>query len=223
MVSVSVPMRILYEDNHLIAVEKPHGQLTQADESGDVSLLDEVKAFIKTRDQKPGNVFLGLLHRLDRPVGGVVLFAKTSKAASRLSEQFRSRKVQKVYEALVEGVPGNRRGYHAPLEGTVVQWLVKDTEKNIVTAYDHEVPGSQKAELDYRVIEEGKQSRVEIHPKTGRPHQIRVAMASLGTPIVGDFKYGAKTSFNGQVALKAVSLTIEHPITKESLTISLPK
>ena len=216
MVSVSVPMRILYEDNHLIAVEKPHGQLTQADESGDVSLLDEVKAFIKTRDQKPGNVFLGLLHRLDRPVGGVVLFAKTSKAASRLSEQFRSRKVQKVYEALVEGTP-------KPRDGVVVQWLVKDTEKNIVTAYDHEVPGSQKAELDYRVIEEGKQSRVEIHPKTGRPHQIRVAMSSLGTPIVGDFKYGAKTSFNGQVALKAVSLTIEHPITKESLTIALPK
>ena len=209
-------MNILYEDNHLIAVDKPHGQLTQGDESGDVSLLDEVKAFIKERDQKPGNVFLGLLHRLDRPVGGVVLFAKTSKAASRLSEQFRSRKVQKVYEALVEGTP-------KPRDGVVVQWLVKDKEKNVVMAYDHDVPGSLKAELDYRVIEEGKRSRVEIHPKTGRPHQIRVAMSSLGTPIVGDFKYGAKTSFNGQVALKAVSLTIEHPITKESLTIALPK
>src|SRR3990167_21443 len=119
MVSVSVPMRILYEDNHLIAVEKPHGQLTQADESGDVSLLDEVKAFIKTRDQKPGNVFLGLLHRLDRPVGGVVLFAKTSKAASRLSEQVRSHSIEKVYWAVVEGTPKQT-------EGTVVQWLVKN-------------------------------------------------------------------------------------------------
>lgn len=214
-------VKILFEDNHLIAALKPHGQLTQADESGDESLLDEVKAFIKTRDQKPGNVFLGLLHRLDRPVGGVVLFAKTSKAASRLSEQFRSRRVEKVYEAFVEGVP-------KPQEGTVVQWLTKDKEKNVVTPYDHEVPGSQRAELTYKVLEAGAQSRVEIHPKTGRTHQIRVAMSSLGTPIVGDLKYGAKSSYSpstsfetGQVALKAVSLTIEHPITKEPLTITL--
>lgn len=215
-------MEILYEDNHLIAINKPHGQLTQADAGGEVSLFDEVKSFIKERDQKPGNVFLGLLHRLDRPVGGVVLFAKTSKGASRLSEQFRTHTIEKTYWAVVEkGEGGKRKG-----EGKVIQWLKKDEEKNFVTAFDHEVPGSQRAELDYHVLRALPPSSflppldlVEVKPKTGRPHQIRVAMSSLGTPIVGDKKYGATSSLDRDIALFARSLSFNHPISGERITV----
>lgn len=207
-------MQVLYEDNHCIAVVKSAGLLTQGDDSGAANLLDEVKKFIKERDQKPGNVFLGLLHRLDRPVGGVVLFAKTSKGASRLSEQFRARTIRKVYWALVEGVPEKPTG-------RVVQWLLKNTQTNVVEAFDHEVPGSKLAELDYQVLKEQASARslVEIKPKTGRPHQIRVAMASLGCPIVGDVKYGAKAQTRGQIALFAHALTFKQPITGEEITV----
>lgn len=204
-------MNILYEDNHLIAVEKPTGQLTQGDRTGDQSLFSEVKSFIKERDQKPGNVFLGLLHRLDRPVGGVVLFAKTSKAASRLSEQIREHTVEKTYEALVEGTP--------PKKGNVRQWLRKNHARNIVQAYDHPVPDSLPAELFFRTISTGEISRVEIIPTTGRPHQIRVAMKSLGTPILGDKKYGARKPYKGQIALHATGFTFEHPIKKRRMTV----
>lgn len=204
-------MNVLYEDNHLIAVEKRPGQLTQGDSTGDVSLFDEVKALIKERDKKPGNVFLGLLHRLDRPVGGVVLFAKTSKGASRISEQIRERTVEKWYEALVEGTP--------PAKGPIVQWLVKDRTKNIVRAYARPTQGAFPAELFFRRITAGDVSRVEIQPITGRPHQIRVAMASLNTPIVGDFKYGAKKPWNGQIALWATKLAFNHPITRERIIV----
>ncbi len=206
-------MEILFEDNHLIAINKPHGQLVQADESGEMSLLDEVKAFIKNRDQKPGNVFVGLLHRLDRPVGGVVLFAKTSKAASRLSNQFRQHTINKVYWAVVEGQPAN-------LEGEVVQWLVKDKDENVVIAFDHEVENSQKAELRYQVLKTGERSLIEIYPKTGRPHQIRVAMSSLGCPVIGDLKYGATTKLDHNVALFARSLGFDHPISQERITVT---
>jgi 23S rRNA pseudouridine1911/1915/1917 synthase len=205
-------VEVLYEDNHVIAVNKPHGMLTQGDESKDPNLLDQVKAFIKERDQKPGNVFIGLLHRLDRPVGGVVLFAKTSKGASRLSEQFRTHSIEKVYWAVVEGKVESEKG-------KVVQWLKKDEANNFVTAFDHDVPGSLKAELDYTVLKtkDGK-SLVEIKPKTGRPHQIRVAMSSLGTPIVGDLKYGAEIKLNHDIALFARSLGFDHATTKERIT-----
>lgn len=206
-------MEILYEDNHLIAVRKPHGMLTVGDETGDPNVFDEVKALIKTRDAKPGNVFLGLLHRLDRPVGGVLLFAKTSKGASRLSEQFRARHVDKVYWAVVEGVPEQ----HA---GDVVQWLHKDEVKNLVTIYDVAVPGTQRAELSYRVRKSvNGLSLVEVQPRTGRPHQIRVAMMSLGTPIVGDVKYGAKKALGKHIALFARQLAFDHPITKERIRV----
>ncbi|MBI1908142.1 RluA family pseudouridine synthase [Candidatus Uhrbacteria bacterium] len=217
-------MDILYEDNHLIAVRKPHGMLTQGDETGDVNVMDEVKALLKSRDAKPGNVFLGLLHRLDRPVGGVVLFAKTSKGASRLSEQFRSHSIDKTYWAVVEGRPEKTAG-------DVIQWLVKDEAKNFVTAYDHEVPDSQRAQLSYRVLasKDGR-SLVEVQPATGRPHQIRVAMASLGTPIVGDKKYGAShplqlplgqgEGHSGAIGLFARSLEFDQPVTKERITVA---
>ncbi|MBI3420672.1 MAG: RluA family pseudouridine synthase [Candidatus Sungbacteria bacterium] len=217
---------ILYEDNHLIAVAKPAGQLTQPDKTGKAALLDEVKAFIKERDQKPGNVFIGLLHRLDRPVGGVVLFAKTSKAAARISEQIRERTISKTYEALVEGTP--------PAGGTVRQWLVKDKVNNRVHAHNKQTPGGLYAELTFKLLftstyryvdVNGKPygvpvSRVAIKPITGRPHQIRVAMASLGTPILGDKRYGAKQKWQkDHIALHATALAFNHPITQERIEV----
>ena len=208
-------MKVLYEDNHLIAVQKPHGMLVQGDDTGDPNLLDEVRKFIKERDQKPGNVFIGLLHRLDRPVGGVVLFAKTSKGAARLSEQFRLHSIHKVYWAVVAGAR-----HAVPLrQDSFVQWLRKDERTNTVVAFDHEVSGSLKAELSYRMLSE---NLAEIKPKTGRPHQIRVAMSSLGMPIVGDVKYGSTTKVeNGKaLALFARSLSFDQPITKERITVT---
>ncbi len=211
-------MTILYEDNHLIAVCKPHGMLTQGDDTGDVNLMDEVKAFLRERDKKPGKVFLGLLHRLDRPVGGVVLFAKTSKGASRISEQFRNHTVEKLYWAVVEKISNTK---NQKSNGTVVQWLVKDERKNFVVAYDHEVEGSQRAELEYRMISDKRGvALVEVRPKTGRPHQIRVAMASLGMPVVSDKKYGAKKMLDGNIALFARSLSFDQPITGERITVT---
>lgn len=232
---------ILYEDNHLIAVRKPHGMLVQGDETGDPSLINEVRYFIKQRDNKPGNVFVGLLHRLDRPVGGVVLFGKTSKGAARLSEQFRKHEVEKIYWAVVQSevhppfvVADDRTASTSSVrtdsalrrEGTITQWLVKNENANMVTAHDREVPGSLYAETSYRVVAErdGK-ALVELKPKTGRPHQLRVAMASLGAPIVGDVKYGAKqaialASGSTALALFARSLTFDQPVTKERITVT---
>lgn len=178
-------IRILYEDNHLIAVYKPAGILVQGDKTGDISLLDEVKEYLKQKYNKPGNVFLGLLHRLDRGVSGVILFAKTSKGAARLSEQFRNHTTKKIYHALVCGKPKKDKG-------TLVHWIKKDENKNKVEIFNKETAGALRAELDYEIIKSnGKNSIIKIILKTGRPHQIRAQMSAIGCPIMGDVKYGA--------------------------------
>ena len=215
---------ILYEDNHVIAVQKPHGMLVQADESGDSTLINEVRYFLKQRDDKPGNVFLGLIHRLDRPVGGVVVFGKTSKGAGRLSDQFRTHSVEKVYWAVVEkGVGGRALGVGE--KGVIKQWLVKDEVKNVTKAFDREVHGSQNAETAWSVMKifNDERALIELRPKTGRSHQLRVAMSSMGFPIVGDMKYGADYAIqlpnsSTALALMARSLSFDQPVTKERIT-----
>lgn len=194
-------LRVLYEDNHLIAVYKPAGVLVQGDDTGDECLMDMVKQYLKEKYDKPGNVFLGLLHRLDRPVSGIVLFAKTSKGASRVSEQFRNHTIKKVYTALVEGSP-----HHQHV--TLTHYLRKDEQKNKTTVFEKETPDASYAELSYVVINSGsKTSLLQIELKTGRSHQIRAQLSHIGHPIVGDVKYGAKEIMpDGNISLVATEL-----------------
>lgn len=219
-------IHVLYEDNHVIAVRKPHGLLVQGDKTGDASFINEVRYFLKQRDHKPGKVFLGLVHRLDRPVGGVVIFGKTSKGAARLSEQFRAHLVEKVYWAVVENGGVGSRQLVVGRGGIVKQWLVKDEMSNTTKVFDHDVSGSQYAETVWSVIQVFRDGRtmIEVKPKTGRSHQIRVAMQSIGSSIVGDVKYGAKAAIqlpNGStaLALMARSLSFDHVITKERIIV----
>lgn len=206
-------MKILYEDNHLIAVYKPAGMLVQGDATGDVCLMDEVKKYLKETYQKPGNVFLGLLHRLDRPVQGIVLFAKTSKGASRLSEQFREHTIQKIYTAVVSGEPKK--------SGTLVHWISKDENKNKVEVFDKETRDALRAELSYEVVKsDGKHSLVKITLKTGRPHQIRAQFSHIGHPLVGDTKYGGEK--NKELLLAATELSFDTATTGERQTIAVP-
>ena len=205
---------VMFEDNHLIAVCKKAGVPTQEDESRDPDLMSAVKTYLKEKYKKPGNVFLGLLHRLDRPVGGLVLFAKTSKAASRLSAQFRDRKVKKMYEAWVEGAM--RQGE----EKTLFHHLLKDSVKNKVSAFDAPQKNALRSELRYKVVEQkGGNSRLEITLLTGRSHQIRAQLSAIYHPVVGDIKYGASAPLeNGKaIALFAKSLSFLHPITKKEM------
>jgi len=213
-------LHVLYEDNHLLIVNKPGGMLVQGDSTGDETLLDVGKKYIKEKYNKPGNVFLGVVHRLDRPVSGVVLMAKTSKALERLNKQFRERKIYKKYWAVVKRRPKD-------LKDKLVHYLEKNQQKNVVTAYDKPKEGTLKAELYYTVL--GKLNDhylLEVNPITGRPHQIRVQLSSIGSPIRGDLKYGfRKPNFDANINLHAKEITFEHPVTKEKYTIkaSLPE
>lgn len=207
------PIPILFEDNHLLVVEKPPNLPTQADISADPDLLTLLKEDIKQRYQKPGNVYLGLVHRLDRPVGGVMVLAKTSKAASRLSDQVRTRSLSKTYLAVVHGYP-------QPERDTLIHFLWKNEKNNTVFVVDSSHPNAKEAKLDY-VLEDTAQklSLVRIHLHTGRPHQIRVQMAAIGCPLYGDQKYGKHVNRPGQqIALWAVELAFDHPVTKERLS-----
>lgn len=208
--------QILYEDNHLIAVYKPAGMLVQGDKSGDISLLDEVKAYIKRIHNKPGNVFLGLIHRLDRNVDGVVLLAKTSKGASRLSEQFRLHTVGKVYHAWVHGIV-------EPPKGTLVHYLSHDENQNRAEVYDTAKNNALKADLSYECVKvDGDFSLLKIKLGTGRHHQIRAQFAHIGHPVVGDFKYGSKLTLPSQkIALTATSLSFETATGNEQKIVSL--
>jgi 23S rRNA pseudouridine1911/1915/1917 synthase len=204
------PFHVVYEDNHLLIVNKTAGLLVQGDKTGDVTLLDLAKDYIKDKYEKPGDVFLGLVHRLDRPVSGLVVLARTSKSLERMSELFRRRDIQKTYWAIVKDRPEARRG-------KLTHWLVKDEARNVVKAYDYEVPGSQKAELTYQVLGElNRHTLIEVNPVTGRPHQIRVQLAAMGCPIRGDVKYGfPKENPDGSINLHARRLYFMHPVRKE--------
>jgi 23S rRNA pseudouridine1911/1915/1917 synthase len=196
---------ILFEDNHILVVVKPMNMPTQEDESGDLDLLSWLKQDLKQRYNKLGNVFVGLVHRLDRPVGGVMVFAKTSKAASRLSDQVRTRKLTKIYHAVVHGNP--------PPSGRLTHFLLKDARTNTVRVTEPNVPGAKEAVLDYKVLANGSGlSLVEVELMTGRPHQIRVQLSTIGCPLYGDQRYGSKLNKPGQqIALWAVHLAFQHP------------
>ena len=211
-------MTVLYEDNHLIIVNKQAGEIVQGDKTGDTPLSDIVKDWLKEKHNKPGNVYLGVVHRLDRPVSGVVLFAKTSKALPRLNKMFAGHEnVSKTYWAIVQNRP------QVP-QGTLTHWLTRNEKNNTAHAYDREVPGAKKAVLDYRLIASGDRYHLlEIHLHTGRHHQIRCQLAKMGCPIKGDLKYGApRSNPDGSISLHARNLTLEHPVSHESISVTAP-
>ncbi len=210
-------MKVLYEDNHVIIVSKSAGEIVQGDKTGDTPLSETVKAYIKEKYAKPGAVFLGVVHRLDRPVSGVVVFARTSKALTRLNELFRTHDVRKTYWALVQNPPKNP-------EGTLTHYLVRNEQQNKSYAYEHERPNAKKAVLDYRII--GHSDRyclLEVHLHTGRHHQIRSQLAAMGCPIKGDLKYGApRSNPDGSISLLSRKIEFIHPVSKERITAEAP-
>lgn len=210
-------MQVVYEDNHIIIVYKESGEIVQGDKTGDTPLAEMVKAYIKEKYAKPGAVFLGVVHRLDRPVSGLVVFARTSKALSRLNDMFRKGEVHKTYWALVQNQP-------ALLEGTLEHWLTRNEKQNKSYAYPREVPGSKKAILKYRLI--GQSERyflLEINLLTGRHHQIRCQLSAMGCPIKGDLKYGSKRSnADGSISLLSHRIDFIHPVSKEHIVVESP-
>ena len=204
-------LTVLHEDNHIIVALKPQGLPACGDESDDDNLLEQVRRYIKEKYQKPGNVFVGLVHRLDRPTGGVMVFAKTSKAASRLSEQMRSGDFEKRYLAVLNGAP-------VPESGKLTNWLKKNTVNNMVYLSTEGTDGAKYAALDYRVLEKkGSLALTDIKLHTGRSHQIRVQFAGIAHPVFGDMRYGGEYAQKGKLALWAYSLTFTHPVTKERM------
>jgi 23S rRNA pseudouridine1911/1915/1917 synthase len=211
---VKTDIEVIYEDNHLIAVNKKAGQLVQGDRTGDISLDQLLRDYLKAKYAKPGNVFLGVVHRLDRPVSGVVVFARTSKALGRMNELFREKQVTKTYWCIVKEIP-------EPAQGVLRHYLRKNEQQNKSYAYSRQVPGSKEAILSYRIISGSDHYYLlHIHPQTGRHHQIRCQLAHSGWPVKGDLKYGfARSNKDGSICLHARELAFQHPVKNTLLTL----
>lgn len=210
-------MEVVYEDNHLIIVNKTASEIVQGDKTGDTPLSETVKAYLKEKYQKPGNVFIGVTHRLDRPVSGLVVFAKTGKALSRLNEMFRTGQVEKTYWAVVKNFPPSQ-------EKILTHYLVRNEKQNKSYVYDKEVPNSKLAKLHYKLI--GKSENyylLEVNLMTGRHHQIRCQLAKIGCPIKGDLKYGApRSNPDGSICLHARKVKLIHPVSKQLIEVEAP-
>ena len=210
-------MQVLYEDNHLIIVYKEAGEIVQADKSGDIPLSEIVKQWLKAKYNKPGNVFLGVVHRLDRPVSGLVIFAKTSKALTRLNNMFRNGEIHKTYWAIVTRPPFEP-------EATLTDWLVRNERQNKSYAYNHQVPTSKKSILHYKVINQTDHyTLLEVNLMTGRHHQIRCQLSNMDCPIKGDLKYGApRSNPDGGISLLSHRVVFVHPVSKETICVESP-
>ena len=209
-------LKVLYEDNHLLVISKPAGIATMGTPAGELSLIDHAKQYLKQKYDKPGEVYLGVVSRLDALVSGVILFARTSKAASRLTDAFRTREVEKTYLALVAGLP------EAQSE-SLVHYLKKDERNQRMFATHADAPEVQRAELSYSTLNHsGEQSLLEISLKTGRKHQIRVQLSKIGLPILGDKKYGSQVSFDPGITLHSWKLSLIHPVRKEPISFTVP-
>ena len=210
-------MNVLYEDNHIIVINKAAGEIVQGDKTGDKSLCDTMKLYIKEKYAKPGNVFIGLPHRLDRPVSGIVVFAKTSKALERLNRMFSEGSVKKIYWAMTKEKPQQP-------EADIDSWILRNEKMNKSFSYPKEVKGAKRALLHYKQIDASQNyNLIEVELKTGRHHQIRCQLASIGCPIKGDLKYGAKRSNpDGSISLHARYIEFIHPVSKEHITITAP-
>lgn len=234
-------MEVLYEDNHIIIINKAPGEIVQGDKTGDVPLSKSVKSYIKEKYAKPGAVFLGVPHRLDRPVSGIVVFARTSKALSRLNEMFRMGQVRKTYHAIVKTPPGHppagnadgataapsageRRAVPAVAPVTLTHWLTRNERQNKSYAHSREVPGGKRAVLDYRPLARSdRYTLLEVRLHTGRHHQIRCQLAAAGLPIRGDLKYGApRSNPDGSISLHARTVAFEHPVSHRPVSVEAP-
>lgn len=215
--STSSNLQVLFEDNHLIVVNKRVGDIVQGDKTGDSPLSEVVKQYLKEKYKKPGNVYLGVVHRLDRPTSGIVLFSKTSKALPRLNKLFSEGKTKKIYWTVVDNAPPDE-------SGILIHWLVRNPKQNKSYAHGQEVPNSKKAVLEYRLLKKlDRYYLMEIDLKTGRHHQIRAQLAAMGCHIKGDLKYGAdRSNKDGGIHLHARYLELEHPVQKESIRFTAP-
>ena len=210
-------MKVLYEDNHIIVINKRAGEIVQGDKTGDTPLCDTMKQYLKEKYAKPGNVFIGLPHRLDRPVSGIVVFAKTSKALERLNRMFSEGAVKKIYWALTKGIP-------TPAEADIDSWILRNEKMNKSFSYPKEVKGAKHALLHYRLVAASQNyNLIEVELKTGRHHQIRCQLSSIGCPLKGDLKYGAQRSNpDGSISLHARYIEFTHPVSKETIAITAP-
>jgi len=210
-------MTVIYEDNHIIIVNKTSSEIVQGDKTGDTPLSEIVKQYLKEKYNKPGNVFIGVVHRLDRPVSGIVLFAKTSKALPRLNEMFKNGEVKKTYWAIVKNCP-------AQPEGELIHYLLRNEKQNKSYAYDKEVKDSKKAILDYKLIGRSQNYYLlEVNLQTGRHHQIRCQLAKIGCPIKGDLKYGSpRSNPDGSICLHSRRVSFIHPVSKELIELEAP-